>query len=154
MSAGQQQAPLACILQVSRMVRLGSFAHHLAPEMLAAKPRDNAFISDGDESREEMRFDGTPSEAARQRAFAARGDGRSMPPLPSHHQPLQSTARAADKSGLVPRATCSLINALSSSIIPVLNSFLILLLIGSVYAVIATDLFGAYDSENFGVFSR
>ena len=47
-----------------------------------------------------------------------------------------------------------LINALSSSVVPVLYSFLILLLVASVYAVIASDLFGAYDVVNFGVFSR
>jgi hypothetical protein len=47
-----------------------------------------------------------------------------------------------------------LINALSSSVVPVTMSFLILLLLASVYAVIASDLFGAYDDANFGYFSR
>ena len=52
------------------------------------------------------------------------------------------------------RDSGSLINALSSSVVPVLYSFLILLLLASVYAVMASDLFGQYDEENFGVFSR
>ena len=46
-----------------------------------------------------------------------------------------------------------LINALTSSIVPVLYSFLILLLISTVYAVVATDLFSAIDPTNFGDFS-
>ena len=46
-----------------------------------------------------------------------------------------------------------LINALSSSIVPVLYSFAILLLVSSIYAVIATELF-SMDPDNFGDFSR
>ena len=43
-----------------------------------------------------------------------------------------------------------LINALSSSVVPVLYSFVILILISSIYSVLATDLFrprGEYDTE-------
>ena len=47
-----------------------------------------------------------------------------------------------------------LLNALSSSVIPVLYSFMILLLVTSLYAVLCTDLFGQIDYENFGTFSR
>ena len=46
-----------------------------------------------------------------------------------------------------------LINALSSSIIPVCYSFTILLLVSSIYAVIATELF-TMDPQNFGTFLR
>ena len=47
-----------------------------------------------------------------------------------------------------------LLNALSSSVIPVLYSFMILLLVSSLYAVLSTDLFGKVDFENFGSFTR
>ena len=45
-----------------------------------------------------------------------------------------------------------LINALTSSIVPVLNAFVILLLVTSIYAVMATDLFGQYVPDKFGTF--
>ena len=38
-----------------------------------------------------------------------------------------------------------LINALSSALLPVLNAFLLLTLVSSVFAVLATDLFGELD---------
>ena len=47
-----------------------------------------------------------------------------------------------------------LLNALSSSVVPVLYSFMILLLVSSLYAVLSTDLFGGIDFENFGSFMR
>ena len=49
-----------------------------------------------------------------------------------------------------------LINALSSSVVPVLYSFVILILISSIYSVLATDLFrpqGEYKSETSFMFS-
>ena len=49
-----------------------------------------------------------------------------------------------------------LINALSSSVVPVLYSFVILILISSIYSVLATDLFrpqGEYNSETSFMFS-
>ena len=49
-----------------------------------------------------------------------------------------------------------LINALSSSVVPVLYSFVILILITSIYSVLATDLFrprGEYDTETSHMFS-
>ena len=46
-----------------------------------------------------------------------------------------------------------LINALTRSIIPVMNAFAILLLVSSIYAVVATDLFSV-DADNFGNFFR
>ena len=49
-----------------------------------------------------------------------------------------------------------LINALSSSVVPVLYSFVILILISSIYSVLATDLFrprGEYDTETSHMFS-
>ena len=49
-----------------------------------------------------------------------------------------------------------LINALSSSVVPVLYSFVILILISSIYSVLATDLFrpqGEYDTETSRMFS-
>ena len=49
-----------------------------------------------------------------------------------------------------------LINALSSSVVPVLYSFVILILISSIYAVLATDLFrprGEHDTETSRMFS-
>ena len=45
-----------------------------------------------------------------------------------------------------------LINALTSSIVPVLNAFAILLLVTTVYAVVATDLFGDHDPVHFANF--
>jgi len=38
-----------------------------------------------------------------------------------------------------------LINALSSALLPVLNAFLLLTLVSSVFAVLATALFGEHD---------
>ena len=46
-----------------------------------------------------------------------------------------------------------LINALASSIVPVLNAFAILLLITTVYAVVATDLYREADPVHFANFS-
>ena len=46
-----------------------------------------------------------------------------------------------------------LIHALSSSVIPVINSFVLLLLVSSVYAVVATDLF-RNESELFADFTK
>lgn len=47
-----------------------------------------------------------------------------------------------------------LITALVSSIIPVLNSMVILMLFTSMYAIVATDLFHAQSDEFFGDFGR
>ena len=47
-----------------------------------------------------------------------------------------------------------LINALASSIVPVLNAFAILLLITTVYAVVATDLYRESDPVHFANFSE
>ena len=47
-----------------------------------------------------------------------------------------------------------LINALASSIVPVLNAFAILLLITTVYAVVATDLYREADPVHFANFSE
>ena len=47
-----------------------------------------------------------------------------------------------------------LIEALSTAVLPVLNSFLLLLLITSIYAVLATDLFAHSHHRLFGNFLR
>lgn len=44
-----------------------------------------------------------------------------------------------------------LINALSSSIVPVLYSFTILILVTSLYAIISTEMFASKDFDNFGM---
>ena len=46
-----------------------------------------------------------------------------------------------------------LINALSSSIVPVLYSFIILILVTSLYAIISTEMFSTRDFDNFGALS-
>ena len=46
-----------------------------------------------------------------------------------------------------------LIHALAASVVPVLYSFVILLLVTSVYAVLATEFFASQDSVNFGTFA-
>ena len=47
-----------------------------------------------------------------------------------------------------------LINALVNAILPVCNAFIILLLITSIYAVMATSFFSAMDPDHFGYFSK
>ena len=46
-----------------------------------------------------------------------------------------------------------LITALTASVVPVLYSFVVLLLVSSLYAIIATEVFN-FDSHNFGTFGR
>lgn len=47
-----------------------------------------------------------------------------------------------------------LINSLLSSVIPVLYSFVILWLVSSLYAIIATEIWHLQDDDNFGTFVR
>ncbi|EKX49828.1 hypothetical protein GUITHDRAFT_104223 [Guillardia theta CCMP2712] len=46
-----------------------------------------------------------------------------------------------------------IINSLCSSIVPVLNAFLIMLLITSIYAILAVNFFGSTSPEYFGTFT-
>ncbi|EKX41331.1 hypothetical protein GUITHDRAFT_112542 [Guillardia theta CCMP2712] len=47
-----------------------------------------------------------------------------------------------------------LINALSRSVIPVINAFCILLLVAAIFAIMATDFFGDLNEEFFGSFFK
>jgi hypothetical protein len=46
----------------------------------------------------------------------------------------------------------SIVNALTASLVPVLNAFAIVSLITSIYAIEGVNLFASRDSENFGNF--
>jgi hypothetical protein len=46
----------------------------------------------------------------------------------------------------------SIVNALTASLVPVLNAFAIVLLLTSIYAIEGVNLFASRDSENFGNF--